>query len=156
MSTKVRRRGQSSLPTSDNDEDPNNWPNLSTEGDSITTAIATATNVTSTTMANTRIKPNNSEDSDSRRGRPSRNRVSNYMNEDVESQSEEDEGVIRCICDYDFDDGFTIQCDDCLVWQHGVCVGISENNVPKEYLCERCSPRWLDTKVSLMLLVYKR
>ncbi|RKP06336.1 Josephin-domain-containing protein, partial [Thamnocephalis sphaerospora] len=60
----------------------------------------------------------------------------------------EDEGIIRCICGYDFDDGFTIQCDECLVWQHGVCVGISHDNVPKEYLCERCSPRWLDVKAA--------
>ncbi|KAI8051243.1 hypothetical protein BDF22DRAFT_744854 [Syncephalis plumigaleata] len=153
MSTKVRRRGQSSRPTSDNDEDPNNWPDLSTKGDpttttTTTTATATAATTTTTAIANARTKLNNNEDHDSRRGRSNRNRAPNYMNDDAESQSEEDEGVIRCICDYDFDDGFTIQCDDCLVWQHGVCVGISEDNVPKEYLCERCSPRWLDTKAA--------
>jgi hypothetical protein len=62
----------------------------------------------------------------------------------------EEEGIIRCICGYDFDDGFTIQCDDCLVWQHSGCVDISYDNVPKEYLCERCSPRVLDVKVGGM------
>ena len=29
-----------------------------------------------------------------------------------------DEGVIRCICEMTDDDGFTIQCEKCLVWQH--------------------------------------
>jgi hypothetical protein len=53
----------------------------------------------------------------------------------------EDSSVIRCICPYDDDDGFTIQCERCFVWQHALCVGISQDNVPEEYLCERCSPR---------------
>ena len=29
-----------------------------------------------------------------------------------------DEGVIRCICGTTEDDGFTIQCEKCFVWQH--------------------------------------
>jgi hypothetical protein len=53
----------------------------------------------------------------------------------------EDSSIIRCICPYDDDDGFTIQCERCFVWQHALCVGISQDNVPEEYLCERCSPR---------------
>eukprot|EP00158_Paraphelidium_tribonemae_P004071 Partr_v1_DN26551_c0_g1_i1_m3802 putative PHD finger and SET domain protein len=60
---------------------------------------------------------------------------------DAEGEEEEDDGVIRCICAYTHDDGFTIQCERCLVWQHAVCVNISKNNVPDEYYCEQCHPR---------------
>lgn len=67
-----------------------------------------------------------------------------------DSTPEEDMGVIRCICNIDDDDGFTIQCENCLVWQHAVCVGVEQDNVPDEYLCERCNPRRLDVKVSLV------
>ncbi|KAF8980230.1 hypothetical protein BGZ46_004488 [Entomortierella lignicola] len=61
-------------------------------------------------------------------------------------EDDEDAGVIRCICNYTDDDGFTIQCERCLVWQHAVCVGIVQSNVPDEYLCEQCSPRPVDRK----------
>lgn len=47
---------------------------------------------------------------------------------------------IRCVCDNTDDDGFTIQCDDCLVWQHAICVGISKDNVPDSYFCDVCRP----------------
>lgn len=50
----------------------------------------------------------------------------------------------RCICDCDDDDGFTIQCDRCLVWQHCACFGMSQASVPDEYLCEQCDPRPVD------------
>ncbi|KAL8670440.1 MAG: hypothetical protein Q9168_005021 [Polycauliona sp. 1 TL-2023] len=34
---------------------------------------------------------------------------------------------------------FTIQCDDCKVWQHGGCVGITaETMSPEKYFCEQC------------------
>lgn len=56
----------------------------------------------------------------------------------------EDGGIIRCICGYPEDDGSTIQCDVCDVWQHFLCIDIDENNVPDEYLCDECSPRELD------------
>ncbi len=54
---------------------------------------------------------------------------------------------IRCVCENTDDDGFTIQCEDCLVWQHAVCVGISKDNVPESYFCELCRPD-LHQKVS--------
>lgn len=47
---------------------------------------------------------------------------------------------IRCVCENTDDDGFTIQCDDCLVWQHAICVGISKDNVPDSYFCDVCRP----------------
>ncbi|KAJ2402007.1 SET domain-containing protein 3, partial [Coemansia sp. RSA 2559] len=65
-----------------------------------------------------------------------------------DSTPDEDQGLIRCICNIDDDDGFTIQCENCLVWQHAVCVGVEQDNVPDEYLCEKCNPRKLDVKVN--------
>ncbi|KAI9277667.1 hypothetical protein BC943DRAFT_364163 [Umbelopsis sp. AD052] len=52
-----------------------------------------------------------------------------------------DTGTIRCICRISDDDGFTIQCDKCLVWQHAFCVDIDKHNIPDQYLCDMCDPR---------------
>lgn len=49
-----------------------------------------------------------------------------------------DAGVIRCICGYIEDDGFTIQCEKCNAWQHAVCVNIKNDQVPEVYLCDKC------------------
>lgn len=47
---------------------------------------------------------------------------------------------IRCICSYDHDDNFTIQCERCNAWQHARCVDISdEAAVPDHYLCPECA-----------------
>lgn len=62
-----------------------------------------------------------------------------------------DSGRIRCVCEYDEDDGFTIQCEQCLVWQHAKCVGISKNSVPEQYFCEECNPGWHDDLHNLAL-----
>lgn len=71
--------------------------------------------------------------------------ATSQSNQDDEDE-DEDAGIIRCICNYTDDDGFTIQCEHCLVWQHAVCVGIVQSNVPDRYLCEQCSPRPVDRK----------
>ncbi|SHO79483.1 Similar to S.cerevisiae protein SET3 (Defining member of the SET3 histone deacetylase complex) [Malassezia sympodialis ATCC 42132] len=60
--------------------------------------------------------------------------------------TDEEAGVIRCICECDDDDGFTIQCDKCFVWQHCACFGMSHSSVPDEYLCEQCDPRPVDVE----------
>ncbi|ETN40197.1 uncharacterized protein HMPREF1541_04473 [Cyphellophora europaea CBS 101466] len=37
---------------------------------------------------------------------------------------------------------FFVQCDKCLVWQHGGCMGFhDEANLPEEYYCELCKPK---------------
>ena len=37
---------------------------------------------------------------------------------------------------------FFVQCDKCLVWQHGGCVGFQdEADLPDEYFCEICKPK---------------
>lgn len=60
-----------------------------------------------------------------------------------------DSGIITCICGFDDDDGFTIQCDHCYRWQHAVCYGIEDiNEVPEQYLCNVCQPRKLDTEAA--------
>ncbi|KAG7709706.1 hypothetical protein KL932_003528 [Ogataea haglerorum] len=52
-----------------------------------------------------------------------------------------DSGVIGCVCAYEHDDGFTIQCDRCFRWQHAVCMGIDDiDDVPETYLCYLCDP----------------
>lgn len=36
---------------------------------------------------------------------------------------------------------FFIQCDKCQVWQHGGCVGLTDEAMsPDEYFCEQCKP----------------
>ncbi|KAF3938984.1 hypothetical protein ABW19_dt0203960 [Dactylella cylindrospora] len=50
---------------------------------------------------------------------------------------------IRCFCGYDQDDGFTIMCDRCSHWQHGLCVKINQKNVPDTFICYYCDPREL-------------
>lgn len=69
--------------------------------------------------------------------------------------------ITRCVCGHDeltsidpqvqlllqqeyrikVDLGLFIQCDKCLVWQHGYCVGLFVNeDVPDKYWCEQCKP----------------
>jgi len=35
-----------------------------------------------------------------------------------------------------------IQCEDCGVWQHGICVNITKKNTPKNYYCQKCRPEF--------------
>lgn len=60
-----------------------------------------------------------------------------------------DAGIITCVCGYDEDDGFTIQCDHCFRWQHAICYGIKDiDSVPDNYLCNVCNPRNIDIKLA--------
>lgn len=75
--------------------------------------------------------------------------------------SDGDDEVTRCVCGLDelaavdpalssllsheykikVDSGLFIQCDQCLVWQHGYCVGLFISaDVPDKYWCEQCKP----------------
>ncbi|KAH7591116.1 PHD-finger [Nakaseomyces glabratus] len=68
------------------------------------------------------------------------------MRREIVEEEVEDEGETRCICgelEPPDDSGFFIQCETCNVWQHGVCVGISNSNgdkPPDKYWCEQCRP----------------
>lgn len=38
---------------------------------------------------------------------------------------------------------FFVQCDSCQVWEHGGCMGLTdEANLPEEYYCEQCKPEF--------------
>ncbi|KAH9824193.1 hypothetical protein DFH28DRAFT_1117991 [Melampsora americana] len=68
-------------------------------------------------------------------------RTENSASPEQQSSTESfDDGVIRCICSVTTDDGFTIQCETCEVWQHAVCVGIPLEEVPEHYFCDQCEP----------------
>ncbi|GMF76855.1 unnamed protein product [[Candida] boidinii] len=75
------------------------------------------------------------------------------LQQDIAEDSLEE--ITRCICGQDeliipsntdpifkyVDVGFFIQCEVCSVWQHGFCVGISdEDHSPDKYWCEQCKP----------------
>lgn len=63
-----------------------------------------------------------------------------------------DAGIIRCICGFSEDDGFTIQCENCHVWQHAVCVNITDNaQVPDVYLCDKCGKLSYDVEAAKKL-----
>lgn len=79
------------------------------------------------------------------------------------SETDDQDEVTRCVCGNDeltsinpsllrflqqeyhikVDTGLFIQCEKCLVWQHGYCVGLFTNDdVPDKYYCEECMPEY--------------
>ncbi|KAJ6646257.1 Inactive histone-lysine N-methyltransferase 2E [Pseudolycoriella hygida] len=69
----------------------------------------------------------------------------NDLGEETDTAAEgEDDSITRCICDYEHDDGYMIQCDKCTSWQHVDCMGIDRQNIPDKYKCETCEPRPVD------------
>ncbi|XP_076122124.1 PHD finger protein 20-like protein 1 isoform X2 [Alosa pseudoharengus] len=68
-------------------------------------------------------------------------------NQDLESLAmddfpDEDETaaneIVRCICEMDEENGFMIQCEECMCWQHSVCMGLLEDSIPDQYICYIC------------------
>lgn len=59
----------------------------------------------------------------------------------TEPQEEPDEhnSVVLCACTQTVDAGAMIQCERCLTWQHGDCLGIDIDSA-EDYRCFRCSP----------------
>ncbi|XP_023669394.1 PHD finger protein 20-like protein 1 [Paramormyrops kingsleyae] len=55
-------------------------------------------------------------------------------------QEEEDypSDIVRCVCEMDEENGFMIQCEECLCWQHSVCMGLLEDSIPDQYICYIC------------------
>eukprot|EP01135_Chromosphaera_perkinsii_P000598 Nk52_evm1s136 gene=Nk52_evmTU1s136 len=82
----------------------------------------------------------------------SRNKSSSKVEDGGNSNAEE----TRCVCGFTHDDGFMICCDKCLVWQHIDCVDVSRNNVPANYFCELCQPRYIDVDKAKALQTRKR
>ncbi|XP_077072082.1 PHD finger protein 20-like protein 1 isoform X4 [Siphateles boraxobius] len=68
-------------------------------------------------------------------------------NQDLDSitmedfQDEDEVGadeIVRCICEMDEENGFMIQCEECMCWQHSVCMGLLEDSIPEQYICYIC------------------
>lgn len=57
--------------------------------------------------------------------------------QDVETVTHESE-IVRCVCEVQEENDFMIQCDECLCWQHGTCMGLYEDSVPDSYSCYIC------------------
>ncbi|NWV70930.1 PHF20 protein, partial [Malurus elegans] len=61
--------------------------------------------------------------------------VTTNPDEEVE---ESDFEIVRCVCEVKEESDFMIQCEECLCWQHGVCMGLLEDNIPDKYTCYIC------------------
>ncbi|KAM7004868.1 PHD finger protein 20 isoform 11-T12 [Passerculus sandwichensis] len=61
--------------------------------------------------------------------------VTTNPDEEVE---ESDFEIVRCVCEVREENDFMIQCEECLCWQHGVCMGLLEDNIPEKYTCYIC------------------
>ncbi|XP_053552595.1 PHD finger protein 20 [Bombina bombina] len=59
-------------------------------------------------------------------------------NADEELEEDGDCEIVRCMCEVQEENDFMIQCEQCLCWQHGVCMGLLEENVPEKYTCYVC------------------
>ncbi|KAG7458203.1 hypothetical protein MATL_G00235700 [Megalops atlanticus] len=46
--------------------------------------------------------------------------------------------IVRCVCQTEEENGFMIQCGECMCWQHSVCMGLPEDSLPKHYTCYIC------------------
>ena len=61
------------------------------------------------------------------------------MDASVASEHLTSEEVVNCTCKRTEEDGLMIQCDICLCWQHGNCLGIDEEDqVPDKHVCSIC------------------
>ncbi|XP_071021295.1 PHD finger protein 20b isoform X4 [Oncorhynchus clarkii lewisi] len=64
--------------------------------------------------------------------------VTTPMSEQNVSMVTKGSDTVRCICEVEEENDFMIQCDECLCWQHGTCMGLFEHNVPDTYSCYIC------------------
>ncbi|XP_021392330.1 PHD finger protein 20 isoform X2 [Lonchura striata] len=61
--------------------------------------------------------------------------VTTNPDEEIE---ESDFEIVRCVCEVKEENDFMIQCEECLCWQHGACMGLLEDNIPEKYTCYIC------------------
>ncbi|XP_063071606.1 PHD finger protein 20 isoform X2 [Engraulis encrasicolus] len=66
--------------------------------------------------------------------------LDSYLSDDDSMATETGDGseIVRCVCEVEEDNDFMIQCEECLCWQHGTCMGLLEDNVPDRYTCYIC------------------
>uniref|UniRef100_A0A4W4F4Y1 C2H2-type domain-containing protein n=1 Tax=Electrophorus electricus TaxID=8005 RepID=A0A4W4F4Y1_ELEEL len=46
--------------------------------------------------------------------------------------------TVRCVCEVAEENDFMIQCEACMHWQHGACMGLLADTVPDAYACFVC------------------
>ncbi|KAJ3803215.1 Le.MFB1 [Lentinula aff. detonsa] len=66
---------------------------------------------------------------------------------DGRSNTDEDSESIRCICGFSIDDGWSVGCDGCGRWVHGVCFGFEatdKENLPDHWWCWECDTSLLE------------
>ncbi|KAM5135118.1 PHD finger protein 20 [Mantella aurantiaca] len=61
-----------------------------------------------------------------------------HADDDIDDEEEGDCEIVRCMCEVQEENDFMIQCEQCLCWQHGVCMGLLEDTVPEKYTCYVC------------------
>lgn len=66
-----------------------------------------------------------------------------------------DQTSIQCICGLAHDDGFSIGCDSCERWCHSACFDISGDNVPENWECWICRPRYVDRERAVKVQMAK-
>ncbi|XP_056667773.1 PHD finger protein 20 isoform X2 [Monodelphis domestica] len=64
--------------------------------------------------------------------------VTTNPDDDPDGEDNFDFEIVRCICEVQEENDFMIQCEECQCWQHGVCMGLLEDNVPEKYICYIC------------------
>ncbi len=61
------------------------------------------------------------------------------MDASIVSEHLTSEEVVNCTCSRTEEDGLMIQCDICLCWQHGNCLGFEgDDQVPDKHVCKIC------------------
>lgn len=60
------------------------------------------------------------------------------MDDFPEEEDDSTNEIVRCICEMDEENGFMIQCEECMCWQHSVCMGLLEDSIPDHYICYIC------------------
>ncbi|KAJ8290760.1 hypothetical protein GJAV_G00017150 [Gymnothorax javanicus] len=58
--------------------------------------------------------------------------------DDFQEEDDDANEIVRCICEMDEENGFMIQCEECMCWQHSVCMGLLEDSIPDQYICYIC------------------
>ncbi|XP_077315122.1 PHD finger protein 20 isoform X4 [Lithobates pipiens] len=61
-----------------------------------------------------------------------------HADDDIDDEEDGDCAIVRCMCEVQEENDFMIQCEQCLCWQHGVCMGLLEDSVPEKYTCYIC------------------